>query len=350
MRTPAGTILLFPAKRKYNFRISLQIYPLWVLMICVPLPSVSGAPPAQASEYMEIFMSEIRIDALLPAEMATRAEYLGVRKAEMPVLKMFTLAILAGAFISLGAIFATTVSAGSMAVTLPDGTAAFSAGVPYGIMRLLVGLVFCLGLILVVVGGAELFTGNNLIVMAWASGKVTGRALLRNWLIVYAGNFVGAVGTAILMFLGKQYTFGSSAVGIAALKTAIAKCDLSFGQALVLGILCNALVCLAVWLTFSARSTIDKIAAIIFPITAFVAAGFEHSVANMYFIPFALFIKDFDAEFMSGMEGKVAHLDTLTWGNFIVNNLLPVTIGNVIGGAVLVAAVYWSVFLRNKEN
>jgi formate/nitrite transporter len=295
-------------------------------------------------------MSELRIDALLPAEMAVRAEYLGVRKVEMPALKMFTLAILAGAFISLGAVFATTVSAGGMTVTLPDGTAAFSTGLPYGFTRLLAGVVFSLGLILVVVGGAELFTGNNLIVMAWASGKVTGRALLRNWIIVYSGNFVGAIGTAILMFLSKQYTFGASAVGITALKTAVAKCDLAFGQALVLGILCNALVCLAVWLTYSARSTMDKIAAIVFPITAFVAAGFEHSIANMYFIPYALIVKGFDSAFMAGISDKVTNLDALTWSNFFLNNLVPVTIGNIIGGAVLVAAVYWSVFLRNKED
>jgi formate/nitrite transporter len=263
---------------------------------------------------------------------------------------MFTLAILAGAFISLGAIFATTVSAGSMGVILPDGTAAFSAGLPYGVTRLLAGLVFSLGLILVVVGGAELFTGNNLIVMAWASGKVTGRELLRNWLIVYLGNFVGAIGTAALMFFSKQYTFGSAAIGIAMLKTAIAKSELEFGQALALGILCNALVCMAVWLTYSARSTIDKIAAIIFPITAFVAAGFEHSIANMYFIPVALFVKAFDPQFIAGLGDKVLHLESLTWMNFFVKNLIPVTIGNIIGGTVLVAAVYWSVFLRNKEN
>lgn len=294
-------------------------------------------------------MSEIRIDALLPAEMATRAEYIGVRKAEAPALTTFTLAVLAGAFISLGAIFATTVSAGSMAITAPDGTAVFGTGLPYGMMRLVAGLAFCLGLILVVVGGAELFTGNNLIVMAWASGKVSGRALLRNWAIVYVGNFVGSVGTAILMFMSRQYTFGSSAIGIAALKTAVAKCDLNFWQALVLGILCNALVCMAVWLTFSARSTMDKIASIIFPITAFVAAGFEHSIANMYFVPYALFIKDFDAGFVTGVSDKVQRLDLLTWNNFLINNLIPVTIGNIIGGAVLVAAVYWSVFLRNKE-
>ena len=291
-------------------------------------------------------MSEIRIDALLPQEMATRAEYLGVRKAEMPFLKMFMLSVLAGAFISLGAIFATTVSAGSMAIMTASGDAAFSTGLPFGVTRLLAGLVFCLGLILVVVGGAELFTGNNLIVMAWASGKVTAGALLRNWVIVYVGNFAGALGTAALMFFTRQYTFGANSIGIAALRTGVAKCDLTFIQALALGILCNALVCMAVWLTFSARSTVDKIVAIIFPITAFVAAGFEHSIANMYFIPYALFIKMFDAEFIKTVGDKVPNLDILTWQAFWLGNLLPVTIGNVIGGAVLVAAVYWAIFLR----
>ena len=294
-------------------------------------------------------MSEIRIDALLPQEMATRAEYLGVRKAEMPILKMFMLSVLAGAFIALGAIFATTVSAGSMAITTAGGEAAYSTGLPFGVTRLLAGLVFSLGLILVVVGGAELFTGNNLIVMAWANGKVTAGALLRNWAIVYFGNFVGAIGTAILMFFTRQYTFGTNSIGIAALKTGVAKCDLTFIQAIALGILCNALVCMAVWLTFSARSTVDKIAAIVFPITAFVAAGFEHSIANMYFIPYALFIKMFDPDFVAKVGDKVANLDKLTWQAFWINNLLPVTIGNIIGGAVLVAAVYWAIFLRTSK-
>ena len=295
-------------------------------------------------------MSEIRIDALLPQEMATRAEYLGVRKAEMPFLKMFMLAVLAGAFISLGAIFATTVSAGSVAVSDAGGNVAFNASMPYGVTRFLSGLVFCLGLILVVVGGAELFTGNNLIVMAWANGKVTLQALLRNWLIVYIGNFVGAFGTAVLMFFTRQYTFGSNLVGITALKTAVSKCDLTFVQALALGILCNALVCLAVWLTFSARSTVDKIAAIVFPITAFVAAGFEHSVANMYFIPYGLLIKFYDPKFVAALGDKVTKLDLLTWQSFFLKNLLPVTVGNIIGGAVLVAAVYWAIYLRRSDS
>ncbi|RPJ25193.1 MAG: formate transporter FocA [Chloroflexi bacterium] len=295
-------------------------------------------------------MSEIRIDALLPVEMAARAEYLGVRKAEMPFLKMFMLSVLAGAFIALGAIFATTIGAGGMAVTAPDGAVAFNTGLPYGVTRLLMGLVFSLGLILVVVGGAELFTGNNLIVMAWANGKVTGAALIRNWIIVYLGNFVGSLGTVLLMFLTKQYTFGANSVGITALKIGVAKVDLTFIQAIALGILCNALVCLAVWLTYSARSTIDKIVAIIFPITAFVAVGFEHSIANMYFIPYALFIKNFDPNFIATVGDKVAKLDLLTWQAFLVNNLIPVTIGNIIGGAVLVAGIYWAIFLRPENS
>ena len=294
-------------------------------------------------------MSEIRIDALLPAEMATRAEYLGIRKAEMPFLTMFMLAVLAGAFISLGAIFATTVSAGSMTITTAAGEAAYNTGLPYGLTRLLAGLVFSLGLILVVVGGAELFTGNNLIVMAWASRKVSTRALLRNWAIVYLGNFVGAIGTVVLMFFTRQYTFGSNAIGITALRTGVAKVELTFLQAIALGILCNTLVCLAVWLSYSARSTIDKIIAIIFPITAFVAAGFEHSIANMYFIPYALFIKMFDGKFIEAVADKVPHLEKLTWQTFLINNLLPVTIGNILGGTVLVASVYWIVFLRPEK-
>lgn len=294
--------------------------------------------------------TDFRIDALLPAEMATRAEYLGVRKAEMPLLAMFSLAILAGAFIALGAIFATTVGAGNLMVKSPDGTSAFTIGLSYGVIRLLSGIVFCVGLILVIVGGAELFTGNNLIVMAWAGGKVSTSALLRNWVVVYAGNFLGSIGTAIMLFLSKQYTFGGGVVGASALAIANGKVHLGFIQAIALGILCNALVCLAVWMTFSARSTMDKIAAIIFPISAFVAASFEHSIANMYFIPIGILIKYYDPEFTSGIIASTGiDLSTLNWGSFLVNNLLPVTIGNIIGGGVFVAAVYWSVFLRHKS-
>ena len=274
------------------------------------------------------------LDALLPPEMATKAEQVGVKKAHLSTLSTFVLAVLAGAFIALGAIFSTTVVAGT-------------AGLPYGLVRVLAGLVFSLGLILVLVGGAELFTGNNLVVMAWASGKVSTRLLAQNWAVVYFGNFVGSVATAILLYWSGQYSFGQGAVGAAALATANAKVGLGFGQAMVLGILCNALVCLAVWLTFSARTTTDRILAIVPPITAFVAAGFEHSIANMYFVPVALFIKGgAPASFWTAIGKTAADYPNLTWNRFLVNNLLPVTIGNIIGGALLVGVVYWFVYLR----
>lgn len=276
-----------------------------------------------------------KFDALIPSEMAGRAEAIGINKAKMPLPATFVLAVLAGAFIALGAIFATIVATGTAGV------------VPYGVSRLLIGFVFCLGLILVVIAGAELFTGNNLIVMAWASGKVNTRQLLRNWLLVYLGNFVGALGTAILMFFTKHHDFAEGAVGYTVLSIANGKVNLDFTQALVLGIFCNALVCIAVWLTFSARSTLDKIAAIIFPITAFVAAGFEHSIANMYFITIALIMKSGDADFVASSN---LDLSNLTWNNFFFANLLPVTIGNIIGGAVLVALVYWFVYLRGMQE
>lgn len=281
---------------------------------------------------------EIQLDALLPPDMAAKAEAIGVRKANMNWLSMFTLSMMAGAFIAIGAIFSTTVSAGA-------------ADLPFGVVRLLAGLVFSLGLILVIVGGAELFTGNNLIVMAWASGKVTTRQMLHNWLIVYVGNFVGAYATAMLMFVSGQYLFGKGAVGLAALTTANAKTGLDFIQAIALGIMCNAIVCLAVWLTFSARTTTDRILAIIPPITAFVAAGFEHSIANMYFIPIGLFIKMSAAQnFWEMIQKTPDDFPFLTWQNFFVNNLLPVTLGNIIGGAVLVGVVYWFVYLRKSSN
>ena len=266
----------------------------------------------------------------------------------------FTVVVRAGAFIALGAIFSTTLiaGAGSAGIIAADGSLAYRSALPFGIQRLLAGLAFCLGLILVVVAGAELFTGNNLIVMAWANKKVSTLKLLRNWVIVYLGNFAGSLGAAGMIYLSGHYKYGGGAIGTAALSIANAKASLEFIPALFLGVLCNALVCLAVWMTYSARSVMDKIAAIIFPISAFVAAGFEHSIANMYFVPIGLFIKTFDPAFMASEAVVKAGLDLsgLTWGNFLLNNLLPVTIGNIIGGAVLVAAVYWFVFLRGSDQ
>jgi len=280
--------------------------------------------------------NEIQIDAFPPAKMASRMEEVGVTKAGLNTWTMFVLGMLAGAFIGTGAIFCTVVTTGLGA-----------AGVGYGIIKLLGGLAFCLGLIAVVVAGAELFTGNNLIIMAFASGKVNLSGLLRNWVIVYVGNFVGSILTAFVMLLSKQYMSSGGALGANVLNIANAKCSLGFIQAIALGIMCNALVCLAVWLCFSARSTTDKIMAILFPITAFVAAGFEHSVANMYFIPMGLFVKGFAAtSFWEAIGKTAADYGNLTWGAFFLKNLLPVTIGNIIGGAGFVGLAYWFIYLR----
>ena len=282
-------------------------------------------------------MTALGPDALLPPEMAARAEDVGVRKARLDTLSLFALAALAGAFISLGAIFATTVSAGT-------------AGMPFGIVRLLAGLAFSLGLILVIVGGAELFTGNTLIVMAWASGKIDWRLVLRNWTIVYVGNLAGALGTVAVMFVAGQYAFGNGSVGASALAIGNAKAGLEFVPSIALGMMCNALVCLAVWLSFSARTTTDRILAIIPPITAFVAAGFEHSVANMYFIPVAIAIREYAPEtFWASIDSAPGDFPNLTVDG-LVGNLVPVTIGNVIGGAVMVGVVYWFVYLRGLRS
>jgi formate transporter FocA len=280
----------------------------------------------------------ITFDAILPAAMAARAEEAGVRRAAGDRLTQLLLGVLGGAFVAFGAIFATTVGAGASAL-------------PYGVARLLTGLVFSLGLILVVVAGAELFTGNNLIVMAWANGKVRTRELLRNWLLVFIGNFVGAIATAALMFLTTQYTFGGGGVGLYALSTANAKSALAFVPALTLGIMCNALVCLGVWMCYSARTSIDRVVSITPPVAAFVAAGFEHCVANMYFIPIGLFIKAGAPDsFWTAIGKTAADFPDLTWSNFLLGNLLPVTIGNAIGGSIMVGAVYWFIYLRDRRT
>jgi len=271
--------------------------------------------------------------------MAEKAVQLGIKKANSPVSTLSVLGFLAGAYIAMGAIFATAVTSGANGL------------LSYGVTKLLSGLTFCLGLILVVVGGAELFTGNMLIIMAWADGKVTLKALLRNWLIVYLANFAGSIVMAGLIFYSGQYAFGHGVIGINMLTIGETKTSLAFFPAVYLGILCNMAVCLAVWLTYSARTTTDKIMAIIFPITMFVAAGFEHSVANMYFIPSALYIKyGANQAFFDAIEKTPADFPHLTWENFLIGNLLPVTIGNIIGGVVMVGLIYWYAYLRKKPS
>jgi len=281
-------------------------------------------------------MESFEIDAYAPAQMAARVEKAGIIKGNLDVISTFTLAVLAGAFIAFGAVLYTYVIHDSQ--------------LSIGLTKLIGGLVFCLGLILVIVAGAELFTGNSLIVMAYVSRKVTLEQLLRNWVIVFIGNLVGSLAIVLLIWLSRQWTSADSAVGVEALMIANSKVNLAFWQAFAKGILCNILVCLAVWLCFSGRSVTDKILAIIFPITAFVALGFEHSVANMYFVPAGLLIKQSPQvlEAARNALGQAPDLSRLTIPGFLIHNLLPVSIGNIIGGGFMVAAVYWFVYLRRS--
>ena len=260
------------------------------------------------------------VDAYAPPEIAGRVRDVGVAKARLDSVTMFVLAVLAGAFIGLGALFFTVV------VTSPVGG--------FGTTRLVGGLAFSLGLILVVIAGAELFTGNNLVAMAWASRLVSARDLLRNWVIVYLGNAVGALGTVALVWLGDVASFGRGAVGDTALTIASTKARLGVVEAVALGVLCNALVCLAVWLALAGRSVTDKVLAIVFPITAFVAIGFEHSIANLFFLPYGLVLDGFVSDYL--ISG------TLT-------NLAAVTVGNILGGTLLVAGIYWVAYLRPQR-
>lgn len=269
---------------------------------------------------------------LLPPEIAEKAVELGVLKTHNGTIKTAALALLAGAFIALGAVFSTLVTSGS--------------SMDFGISKLVAGLAFSLGLILVVTAGAELFTGNNLMLMARASDLISSRQLLENWLLVYFGNMLGAFSVVLLILASGHHMMGEGLVGANILKIASAKCELGFMQALTLGILCNILVCLAIWLSYAATTLQGKILAIVFPITAFVAAGFEHSVANMYFIPAGILVKDFaTADFFLQIQQYPADLNYLNWKNYLLGNLLPVSLGNIIGGSLFIGAAYWFIYL-----
>lgn len=268
-------------------------------------------------------MSELfGFDAFSPREIAERVETVGVAKARLPFASMFMLGILAGAFIGLGALY--------FVVVRSDPSLSFA------VRQVLGGMAFALGLILVVVAGAELFTGNNLLVMAWADRKITGFELLRSWFIVCVGNFIGAVGLALLVFLSRHADLNDGAVAQEYLKIAAGKLAMPFWTAFFRGILCNALVCLAVWMALAGRSVVDKVVAIVVPISAFVAAGFEHSVANMYLIPMAMLLQ---------LSSNVDPAPVITWIGFL-SNLVPVLLGNIIGGSVLVGLVYELVYHR----
>ena len=273
-------------------------------------------------------MENFSIDAYTPAQIAQRVEKACISKATNDPVVVFVLAVLAGAFIAVGGAYYLMV--------IHDVT-----GVPVGMARALGGLVFSLGLVLVVVAGAELFTGNNLLVMACLDGKISTKQLLRNWGIVFAGNAVGAAGFAMFLVLSGVLAINEGAVADQLLRIATAKLSLTWYEAFFRGVLCNVLVCLAVWLCFAGHSVTDKILAIILPISAFVALGFEHSIANLFFVPAAQFCLWLQPEVM---KSAVA---ISTW-DFVADNLVPVTLGNMFGGGVLVGLVYWFNYLRSK--
>ena len=282
------------------------------------------------------------LDALTPPDMARKAVEVGISKIALNVGTSFVLSILAGAFVAVGAVFSLTVTAGA------TGGAA-GAALPFGVTRLLAGVTFSLGLVLVVVGGAELFTGNVLLTFAWISRRASTFTVLRNWAVVYVGNFVGAIATVAIIVAGGWYKLGNGAVGAGLLATASGKVGHTFVEAFALGIMCNALVCLAIWLSYSARTTTDRIMAIVPPVTCFVAAGFEHSIANMFFIPAAIAVRAVaPASFWTAIGSSAdAYSNVDLRGLF--SNLIPVTLGNIVGGALLVAAMYWLAYLRPRH-
>jgi len=277
------------------------------------------------------------VGILLPPETVLACEAAGVTKASRDPVTLFVLGLLAGAFIALGAMLMTVVTTGA-------------GDLPWGVARLLGGLVFSLGLILVIAGGAELFTGDALMVVARASGRITTGALLKAWTLVYLGNIAGALGTAALVFLAGQHGFAGGAVGRTALTIASTKAALPAVPLFFLAILCNVLVCLAVWMSFGAKSLTDKVVVIVPPVAAFVAAGFEHSIANLYLLPYALAIKAWAGpEFWAAIGQDAASFGALTFANS-VHNIAIATIGNLIGGSLMVGAVYWFVHLRGRPR
>lgn len=276
-------------------------------------------------------------DALPPEQVARKAETAGVAKAGRDGLTLLTLAVLAGAFIALGAMFSTLVGVGINDV------------LPWGLGRLVIGTVFALGLILVVVCGAELFTGDVLMTIAWASRRVSTRRMLEVWAIVLLGNLVGAAGTALLVFLSGHPFAANGAVAAAALEIAARKVALAPGRAFVLGVLCNVLVCLAVWASLAARSVADKILVIVLPVAAFVAAGFEHSVANFYYLSLAWLLQGFAPPDLWAQIGATPDQFPMLNVAAFVRSQAVVILGNVAGGAVLVALVYWLAYLRPRQ-
>lgn len=269
------------------------------------------------------------LDCYSPAQIQANVEKLGIKKATMPFLPCFMLSVVAGGSIALGAMY--------FLIMLSD------PGLTFALQRLLGGITFSLGLLLVLVAGAELFTGNNLIVMAWASRQITTGNVVRNWLTVWFGNLVGSLALVGLLYLSHIYALNDNGFAAAVLKVAVGKVTSDSLTIFVKGVLCNLLVCLAVWLAYAGRTVADKLAAIILPVSAFVAAGFEHCIANQFLLPLALLLK----EVGHGPAGQ--DVSALTMAS-VLHNLLFATLGNIVGGSGLVGAVYWAIYRKGSNR
>ncbi|OBT16793.1 formate transporter FocA [Vibrio sp. UCD-FRSSP16_10] len=273
-------------------------------------------------------------ESFLPPQMAERAAEIGEGKVNKNQFKSFLLAVAAGMHIGIAFVFYTVVTTGA-------------ADMPYGMAKLMGGLAFSLGLILVVITGGELFTSSVLTLVAKATGRVSWKALFKNWAVVYVGNFVGASLLIIIMMITKEYMSDGGLMGLNAMAISQHKLHHTFWQAVALGLMCNLLVCLAIWMTFSARSLTDKVVILILPVAMFVASGFEHSIANMFQVPMAIAIKTFaPAEFWQMTGANIADYADLNVVDFIVNNLIPVTMGNIIGGGLFVGIYFWMIYLK----
>jgi len=267
----------------------------------------------------------------------SKAEEFGYEKVQSSFAKSFSLAIYAGMFISIAFVFYLSVTTGS-------------GGAPWGIIRLVGGIAFSLGLILVIVCGGELFTSTVLSTVGWAQGRFNTTQLLKCWGRVYLGNLVGAMILLALVMAAKLYQLDGGEWGIHAMTIAQGKLKYDWSQAFALGILCNFLVCLATWMTFTSKDTLAKSLLVVLPVAMFVSSGFEHSIANMFMVPLGLAIKAVsDPAFYVAHGHLVSDFDHLTFYNFIVHNLIPVTLGNIFGGGVLVGLGYWSID-RKKTN
>ncbi|HEY0328473.1 MAG TPA: formate/nitrite transporter family protein [Rhodopseudomonas sp.] len=264
-------------------------------------------------------------DAYSPAEIQDKVEKLGVKKARMPFLPEFMLSIIAGGSIGLGGMF--------FVIVLADATLGFA------IQRVLGGVVFSLGLALVMIGGAELFTGNCLIVMAWWNGQIRTGEVIRNWIVVWVGNLVGALGLVFLLYMAHFADLNNGGTGTAMLKLAIGKMSPDAVTIFFKGILCNLLVCLGVWLAYASRSVADKMAGMVLPVACFVAAGFEHCVANMFFLPMAWLLAE-TGHVPAGLDVSVITLFN------IMHNIIPATLGNIVGGAGFVGLIYWAIYRK----